>query len=138
MTKTIFYRSAWTAVAVVVIYAIFRLSDLPMWLTLAAGLAAVTILIALVRTALRFIRRKSLMTKYRDTSVVDQLMDRRFWQGQTAEQLLDAIGRPDDIDQKVLKTKKKEIWKYDHHGRNRYGLRITLDDDLVVGWEQKD
>ena len=64
-------------------------------------------------------------------------MNKNFWQGQTAEQLIDSLGRPEDIDQKILKTKKKEIWKYNHQGGNRYGLRITLDNDHVVGWDQK-
>ncbi len=77
------------------------------------------------------------MAKYQDKEVVDNIMRRQFWQGQTAEQLIDAIGEPEDIDVKVLKTKKKEIWKYDHQRGNRYELRITLDNDVVVGWEQK-
>ena len=77
------------------------------------------------------------MAKYQDKEVVDNIMRRQFWQGQTAEQLIDAIGEPEDIDVKVLKTKKKEIWKYDHQSGNRYELRITLDNDIVVGWNQK-
>ena len=51
--------------------------------------------------------------------------------------LIDSLGQPQDIDTKVLKTKKKEIWKYNHNGGNRFGLRITLDNDIVVGWDQK-
>tara|TARA_Y100000782_G_scaffold36115_1_gene40417 strand:+ start:43681 stop:43917 length:237 start_codon:yes stop_codon:yes gene_type:complete len=77
------------------------------------------------------------MLKYHDEKIVNALMDKSFWQGQTAEQLMDSLGKPQDIDQKVLKTKKKEIWKYNHRGSNRYGLRITLDNDIVVGWDQK-
>ncbi|MBL4893852.1 MAG: hypothetical protein JKY59_03125 [Emcibacter sp.] len=82
-------------------------------------------------------RRDALMLKYDDAELVVALMDEIFWQGQSSEQLLDSLGIPQDIDQKILKTKKKEVWKYNHQGGNRYGLRITLDNDLVVGWDQK-
>jgi hypothetical protein len=47
------------------------------------------------------------------------------------------LGNPLDVDQKVLKTKKKEVWKYQPKGANRYALRVILENGLVVGWEQK-
>jgi hypothetical protein len=61
-----------------------------------------------------------------------------FWQGQSKEQLLDSLGRPADIDQKVMKTKVKEIWKYNQMGVNRFGLRISIENNVVIGWDQKD
>ena len=64
-------------------------------------------------------------------------MNSEFWVGQTAQQLRESIGDPVDIDQKVLKTKKKEVWKYFPQGKRRYGLRITLENDEVVGWDEK-
>lgn len=82
-------------------------------------------------------RRKELFEKYKDESVVEGIMAKTFWQGQTSEQLLDSFGEPLAIDNKVLKTKKKEIWKYDTIARNRYGLKITLENDIVMGWDQK-
>lgn len=82
-------------------------------------------------------KRERLMAKYGNAHIVDKLMKRMFWQGQSAEQLVDSLGRPIDIDQKVLKTKTKEIWKYNRTGKGRYALRITLEDGEVVGWDQK-
>ena len=82
-------------------------------------------------------RFEELMRKYNDKEIVDLIMSRSFWQGQTTEQLLDSLGRPYDVDEKVMKTRKREVWKYQHRGHNRYGLRITLDNDIVVGWDQK-
>lgn len=82
-------------------------------------------------------RKIALMAKYHDEGVVESIMAGSFWQGQTAEMVIDSLGAPVDIDQKVLKTKKKEIWKYHHEGANRYGLRIILEDDIVVGWAKK-
>lgn len=82
-------------------------------------------------------KRQDLIDKYNDTEIVERIMNHQFWQGQTSEQLLESLGNPVDVDQKVLKTKKKEVWKYNHQGGNRYRLRITLDNDYVVGWDSK-
>lgn len=82
-------------------------------------------------------KRERLMKKYNNAELVDQLMQGMFWQGQSKEQLIDSIGHPLDIDQKVLKTKTKETWKYNSTGKNRYGLRIILENGLVIGWDKK-
>ncbi|WP_207650586.1 hypothetical protein [Acidithiobacillus albertensis] len=82
-------------------------------------------------------RKDALLKKYGDAEVVTLIMKKMFWQGQTEEQLRDSLGRPLDTDEKVLKTKTKEIWKYNRVGKNRYGLRVTLENGIVVGWEQK-
>ena len=83
------------------------------------------------------VRRDRLMEKYGDVDLVDRLMKKMFWQGQSEEQLIDSIGKPVDIDQKVLKTKIKEVWKYNKTGKGRYALRITLENGSVVGWDKK-
>jgi len=75
--------------------------------------------------------------KYQDEKLIENLLDEKFWRGQTAEQLRDSLGEPLDIDQKALKTKVKEVWKYEQTGKNRYGLKIKLEDGVVVGWDQK-
>jgi len=64
-------------------------------------------------------------------------MRHTFWQGQTSDQLLESLGSPKDVDKKLLATRKREVWKYNRRGVNRYGLRITLDNDIVAGWDQK-
>jgi hypothetical protein len=78
-----------------------------------------------------------LRNKYGNEAIVQGIIQHHFWEGQTSEQLVDSIGNPASVDQKVLKTRKREIWKYNRQGVNRYGLRITLDGDIVVGWDQK-
>ena len=82
-------------------------------------------------------RCRYLMAKYGDKETVNNIINKAIWVGQTEEQLRESLGAPEDIDQKVLKTKKKEVWKYGHKGGNRYMYRITLDDDEVVGWDEK-
>jgi len=57
-----------------------------------------------------------------------------FWRGQTAEQLTDSLGPPAAIEVKLLKTKRREIWKYGHYEANRYSTRITLDNGIVTTW----
>ena len=82
-------------------------------------------------------RRRHLTEKYGDTEVADRIMKGMYWRDQTAEQLRESLGKPEDTDQTVLKTKVKEVWKYKPTGKNRYGLKITLDDGVVVGWEER-
>ena len=82
-------------------------------------------------------KREKLMTKYGDSDLVERLMKKSIWQGQTEEQLIDSIGRPLDVDQKVLKTKVKETWKYDKSGKNRYNLKVIVENGFVIGWDKK-
>ncbi len=107
------------------------------WLNTATGVGLLIISILLLISIKNKVRRSKLRSKYNDDILVEKLMQRTLWQGQTAEQVIDAIGEPKDIDERVLKTKTKQTWKYFPSGRRRYGLRITLDDGIVVGWDKK-
>jgi hypothetical protein len=82
-------------------------------------------------------RLQYLQQKYGDEEIVRNILGGYFWQGQTQEQLIDSIGRPSAIDNKVLKSSIREIWKYNQTGKNRYSLRITLENGIVTGWENK-
>ena len=77
------------------------------------------------------------MQKYGDEHIVSKILKHQFWEGQTQEQLVDALGNPTEIDRKNLKSKSREIWKYGRTGKNRFNLRITVENKIVVGWEQK-
>lgn len=82
-------------------------------------------------------RRRSLMEKYGDAEIVNRIMNRMFWEGQSYEQLQDSLGAPADVDEKVMKSKVRHVCKYGRTGVNRFRLRITLENGVVVGWEQK-
>lgn len=82
-------------------------------------------------------RRQQLLAKYGDDQIVARIMGREVWQGQSDEQLRDALGTPVDTDEKVMKKHRREVWKYHQTGVNRFGLRVTLEDGIVVGWDQK-
>ena len=110
------------------------------FIVLTGGLYLIYILVKFLLKTLTFSKarkRKAMIEKYNDPVIVDHIMSKKIWVDQTAVQLFDTLGRPHDIDQKILKTKKKETWKYSHQGANRYGLRIYLDNDRVVGWDKK-
>lgn len=103
------------------------------------GLVALALALAygLYKSLTHKARLAYLRRRYADEEAVQRIMKRSLWQGQTSDQLVDSLGEPADVDRQVLKTKKKEIWKYVHQGGNRYGLRVTLEDDVVVGWDRK-
>lgn len=65
------------------------------------------------------------------------VMAGRIWQGQTAEMVIEALGRPVDVDERVLNAQMSQVWKYRPLGHNRYGLRVFIDNGVVVGWESK-
>ena len=81
-------------------------------------------------------RREMLLAKYSDEAVVEAIIDGGIWHDMTREQLLDSWGSPIAIDTKVLKRKVKETYKYDQTGVNRFARKASLENDVVVGWEQ--
>lgn len=82
-------------------------------------------------------KRERLIKKYGNTEIVEHIMNSEVWQGATEEHVLDSLGKPLDIDQKVLKTKTKEIWKYEEVAKNRYALKVVIENGVVVGWDKK-
>lgn len=75
--------------------------------------------------------------KYTDEALAWRITRGEYWPGQTTEQLRDSLGPPAAVDNILLKTMKREVWKYYRSGVNRYRLRITLDNDKVASWDQK-
>ena len=82
-------------------------------------------------------RLEYLRAKYKDEDVVQKIVAGYIWQGQSEEQLRDSLGEPVAVDRAVLKTKTKETWKYHQSGTNRFGLRITVENGHVIGWDKK-
>lgn len=105
-----------------------------------AAVVLVAFLVVAWFAAKAYLRKKrlaDLVAKHGDPAVAAKILNSMYWVGQTAEQLRDALGKPLEVDQKVLKTKKREVWKYHRTAKNRYALRITLDNDLVTEWDQR-
>jgi hypothetical protein len=69
------------------------------------------------------------------TWTAERILKNEIWQGMTRKMLLEAMGEPVDVDQNILKSKKKETWKYGWEGANRFKLQVFLENDVVVGWK---
>lgn len=81
-------------------------------------------------------RRVDLLARFGEETC-NRILAGDVWVGQTAEELRESLGEPVDVDEKVLKTKHKEVWKYDQIGANRFNTRVTLEDGFVAGWNRK-
>jgi hypothetical protein len=82
-------------------------------------------------------RGVALLDKYRDPIVANEIIAGGIWRDMTKEQLLDAWGHPAYVETKVMKTKVLETYKFGRVGANRFRRRVTLENDIVVGWEQQ-
>jgi len=82
-------------------------------------------------------RRDALIAKYGSEDIADKIIAKKIWQGMTTEQLGESWGKPQDIDDSVLKTKTKATWKYGRIAKNRYSQKVMIEDGQVVGWENK-
>jgi len=137
LTKAESQLVVWAIIIGLPIYGIYKFGETVGWGWSAVGIAVIGGGYFWYRSAKEKARRTELMNKYGDEKLVEAIMNRSYWQGQTVEQLSDSLGHPADIDEKVLKTKKKEVWKYHRMGGNRFGLRITIENGQVVGWDEK-
>jgi uncharacterized protein len=120
----------------------------------AVGLSAVGLSILLVtQRVFRKIRRRQqlaaaqkLFEQQRDAEwqrlvgkygaeIAARIVAHKVWQGMTVEQLIKSWGSPADIDCEIVKTRKKETWKYVQTGKNRFANRIYLENGIVIGWK---
>ncbi|WP_297770200.1 hypothetical protein [uncultured Alcanivorax sp.] len=98
MTKAETQGIAALIVIALPIYGAMKLGESVGWVSIVAIVASVVGVIIFVRAVQKKQRRESLMAKYKDEDLVLALMNRSFWQGQTAEQLVDSLGRPHSVD----------------------------------------
>ena len=101
------------------------------------SVGAVVILAIVLVIGLNARRRIKLLAKYNDQHAVDMIMSRRIWEGMTQDQLIDAWGKPAEIDERVLKTKTAHVYKYNRSGKASFRDKVKLDDGVVIGWDQK-
>ncbi|WP_157862569.1 hypothetical protein [Nitrosococcus halophilus] len=145
MKKVVLWVIITTAVvglaAYVIINIIAEIGESVGWVPIVVGIGVITGIVIWRKVVKRKRRREKLMNKYRDEELVKELMNGSFWKGQTYDQLIDSLGNPGEVEERIeegiIKTKKKEIWKYDKQGGNKYGLSITLENGVVVRWDKK-
>jgi hypothetical protein len=127
------------ALAVVIglpIYLATKLIDVTGWVLPVVVVVVIIGLVIASRANKRRKRLEALRRKYPE-EIVQRILGGQIWQGQTEEQLIDAIGSPVEVDTKVLKTMQREIWKYGRISAKRFRLRITVENGMVAGWDQK-
>ena len=78
-----------------------------------------------------------LKKKYVNSRIVERMANGIIWQGETAAQLMDSLGKPDAVDKKQSQSLKKEAWKYVRRGGGRYNLIVELENGIVINWEGK-
>jgi hypothetical protein len=79
-------------------------------------------------------RHRDLVSRFGE-EIAAAILRGEFWQGATREMLIESRGHPTHIKESVLKDKIKHTYCYNQIAKNRYALRVHLEDRIVVGWE---
>lgn len=58
----------------------------------------------------------------------------RLARGMARAELIRTLGEPDAVDERVMKKTTKHVFKYFPAGKNKYRLKVTLEDGVVVSW----
>ena len=89
-------------------------------------------------------KRMRLMDKYNNKELVEKLMNKMIWQGQTEEQLLDSIGQPSytyhvNVQRKILRYEHtpKKTGRFRSFTLPFQGFNVTIVDGTVVASDRK-
>ncbi|HXE08936.1 MAG TPA: hypothetical protein VN612_13630 [Acidobacteriaceae bacterium] len=116
----------------VILLAARRIADSAVPAVFIVGLLAAATGIVFTYTQVKARHVGRLWAKYQNDSVVARILDRMYWKGQTADQLHDALGKPDRIVEQMTISFRREVWVY-----RRRGVEITLDDGVVSNWSKR-
>lgn len=97
---------------------------------------AALIVPGILRQRARAKRRAALAQRF-GPQIADVIMSRQVWQGQTEQMLLESRGAPAGIDEAVLKTKVKRTYKYEPRPGRRFAFKVTVENGVAVGWDDK-
>lgn len=82
-------------------------------------------------------RRCQLARRYGGFHAADNIQRGVLWQGEPEQALIASLGRPVARDEKVTRRSIRYVYKYHMTGKNRYGLRVTVENGVVTGWDAK-
>lgn len=88
------------------------------------------------RAKWNFDYRQSLIARFGQEGAA-AFVQRQIWYGAPRDAVLELYGNPVSVDDKMLKTKVVEVFKYQPLAKNRYGLKVTLENGAVTEWETK-
>lgn len=80
-------------------------------------------------------RRKIELIERFGAESAERIMNNEVWEGQTEAMLVESLGRPSDVTERVTARSTRLTYKYDRVGKNRFGTKIFLVNGKVVGWE---
>ena len=60
-----------------------------------------------------------------------------LYRGQERSTLINLFGHPDMVDITQTAKNRREVLKFFPSGSNRYKLKVTVENGLVIGWEIK-
>ncbi|MBK9002199.1 MAG: hypothetical protein IPM35_41295 [Myxococcales bacterium] len=78
-------------------------------------------------------RRQGLVARFAE-EIAAKIVAGQVWEGATHEMVVEALGPPVEVKERVLKTKIKTTLCYDPISSNRYRFKVELDDGVVVKW----
>ncbi len=84
----------------------------------------------------RMRRAAYLRAKYPDAELVRRLFAGEVWQGQSAEELEDALGKPVAVERPKRGGNRREVWNYLPY-KGRYRMRVTLEAGCVSSWQRR-
>lgn len=79
---------------------------------------------------------EALRAKY-GTDTLKCMIVRKPWLGASTNEIRALLGPPERIDEKVMKTRTRHVYKYDQSGKAMFKLSITFDNGLAVEWEDR-
>lgn len=94
-------------------------------------------LLALIFALPGHLKLRALKKKYGDEELAKRIFKKSVWQGMTTEMLVDSLGRPVELDERIMKSKTRRVFKYNRTGKNRFQRTVTVENGIVVGWTNK-
>ena len=82
----------------------------------------------------RIAEEQRLISRY-GHEIAARILARQIWQGMTDEQLVESRGHPADVGREIIRSNRRETWKYGQTGRNRFNERVYLENGIVIGWK---
>lgn len=91
------------------------------------------------RAAVAAERRARLIEKYGE-EIGELIADREIFEGMTSEMLIDSRGEPAKVEETYMRGKLTQQcyfggW-YNKRGTEKFNLRVTVENDLVIGWKE--
>ena len=121
----------------VIITAVIKFFENVGFLMLIIVIAACVVAFFLYKVFRKKKKLSYLKKKYVNSRIVERMFNGVIWQGETAAQLMDSLGKPDAVDKRQSQSLKKEVWRYGRRGGGRYNLAVDLENGIVINWEGK-